>query len=424
MDRYAVMPSTGSKKPRFFYGYIIVLVVFLAIAVFEGIMYSFGVFLKPLIAEFGWTRAMTSGAYSLHFFLWAVLAVVAGRLNDKFGPRRVATVCGVLFGLGHILMSQISTLWQLYLLYGVMIAMGMSGGFVPLTSTVARWFTKRRGVMTGITISGVGVGVIVVPPLASHLIVSYGWRTSYLIIGVAALALITLAAQFLRRDPAQMGLLPYGEGEVEAESPNLEAEGASLLQAIRTGQFWMLGAIFFCQGFGQLVAMTHIVPHATDLGISAIVAANILAIIGGVSIAGRIGIGRASDRIGNKLSFIISFILFSVAFLWLLVTKELWMFHLFAVIFGLAYGGLVTLMSPVVAELFGLRAHGAILGTIFSIHLIGCAIGSLMAGWIFDITSSYHLAFLVCAILSIIALIITSRLKPARGEGYEKARLF
>jgi len=253
--------------------------------------------------------------------------------------------------------------------------------------------------------------------MASQLIASHGWRTSYLILGIVALVLIVLATQFLKRDPGQLGLLPYGGNQAVAESLNFEAEGTSLLQAIRTGQFWMLGVMYFCFGFGLTAVMTHIVPHATDLGVSAIIAANILAIIGGTSIAGRLGIGSASDRIGNKSSLITSFILLTVAFLWLLATKELWMFYLFAILFGFAYGGLVVLMSPTVAELFGLRAHGVILGAITCIHFLGGASGTLAAGWIFDITDSYYFAFLVFAGLSVIGLILSSLLAPIRREG-------
>jgi len=416
LSKHQVMPSPESRKPRFFYGYVIVLAVFFIFAVLDGTMYSFGVFLKPLTVEFGWTRAITSGVFSVHMFLCGFLYIVTGSLNDRFGPRVVLTICGFLYGLGYLLMSQANTLWQLYLFYGVLTAMGVSGGFVPLPSTVARWFAKRRGMMTGVAVSGIGAGTIIMPPVASQLIASYGWRTSYLFIGSIALIFIIVAAQFLRRDPSQKGLSPFGRSEVGAEILNFEAEGASLLQAIRIGQFWMLSIMNFCFGFGLITIMTHIVPHATDLGIPPILAANIISIIGGVSIAGRIVIGIASDRIGGKISIIIGFILLLVAFLWLLTAKELWMLNLFAIILGFAYGGLVALISPILAELFGLKAHGAIMGIVVFAWTMGGAAGPVVAGHIFDITSSYYLAFLVCTILSFIGLILALLLKPIRRE--------
>ena len=203
------------SEPRFFYGYVIVAVAFLLMLIMWGAYYSFGIFFEPLLAEFGWTKAMTSGAFSLSFFLTGVLGVLAGKLTDRFGPRVVMTACGVFLGIGYILVSRTENTWQLYLFYGIVVAIGMAASVTPLQSTVARWFVKRRGVMNGIINSGIGGGMVIVPPLAHQLISHYGWRLSYIIVGCATLVLITLSAQFLRRDPAQIGKQPYGEEEVE-----------------------------------------------------------------------------------------------------------------------------------------------------------------------------------------------------------------
>ena len=154
-------------EQRFFYGYIIVAVSFFIMLVTFSFHISFGVFFKPLLTEFGWARAMTSGAFSVYMFLHGLLYIVTGRLNDKYGPRILTTACGIVLGLGYLLMSQISAIWQLYLFYGVIIAIGTSGLWVPLMSTVTRWFVKRRGLMTGITVAGIGTGTIIVPPLAN-----------------------------------------------------------------------------------------------------------------------------------------------------------------------------------------------------------------------------------------------------------------
>ena len=420
MNRQEGSLSTVSKKPRFFYGYIVVISGFIVMTIIWATIQSFGVFLKPMSAEFGWTRAMTSGSLSLTFFTLGFLFIVTGRLNDRFGPRIVATVCGFFLGLGYLLMSQISALWQLYLLYGVFVAMGVSTGLVPMASTVTRWFVKSRGMMTAITLSGVGAGGLVGPPVANHLISNYGWRTSYLIMGIVALVLIIAVAQFLRRDPSQKGLFPYGDIEAETESLNSEVEGTSLSQATRTWQFWLLGFVYLCFGFSTAAIMVHIVPYATDLGISPLTAANILAITGGVGIVGRIGIGRISDRTGNKLAFIISLVLLSVSCVCLLVAKELWMFRLFAVLFGIGLGGGAVFASPAVAELFGLRAHGAILGMITFGLTLGSAAGPVITGYIFDTVSSYYLAFLVCAILSVIGLIMAAFLRFPVREALRK----
>ena len=159
----------------------------------------------------------------------------------------------------------------------------------------------------------------------------------------------------------------------------------------------------------------HIVTHATGLGISAASAASILAIIGGGGILGRITMGGIADRIGNKSALITSLMLMSVAFLWLLTTKEVWMFYLFALIFGFAYGAVATLESPMVAELFGLSSHGAIFGAIFFGDSVGAAIGTVLGGRIFDVTGSYQSAFLACVALSIMAIILVVFLRPITG---------
>ncbi|MFC2017287.1 MFS transporter, partial [Chloroflexota bacterium] len=367
-------------KPKFFYGYIVVLAGFLIMMIIFGMNYSFGVFFKPLLTEFGWTRAETSGAFSLCMVLHGLLAIVTGRLNDRLGPRIVVTASAFFLGVGYLLISQISAIWQLYLFYGVMISIGMSGGFVPLVSTGARWFVKRRGLMTGIIVSGVGLGTMIMPPVANWLISSYSWRISYIVIGGIALALIILAAQFLRRDPTQMGQLPYGADEVKEEGLNLEVGGFSLREAIGTRQFWMLSVIFLCFGFFIQAIMVHIVPHAIDTGISAASAASILIIIGGLSLAGRVIMGGCGDRIGSKSAAIICFILIVIALSWVVAAKGVWMLYPFAIIFGFGYGGLVALQSLMVADLFGMRAHGVILGANAFISTIGAAIGPLLTG--------------------------------------------
>jgi len=411
------LSRTENKKPKFFYGYIVVVAGFIILVIMNGTLYSFGVFLKPLAAEFGWTRAMTAGAYSMFLFLCGFLYIISGRLNDRFGPRVVLTASGFCLGLGYLLMSRISAIWQLYLFFGVIAAIGHSGGFVPLTSTIARWFVRRRGLMTGLVVSGIGIGTAIMPPIATRLILNYGWRTSYFIMGIVALVVIIIAAQFLKRDPGQIGQLPYGVSEAKQDNLIAEARGLSLREAIHTRQFWMLCVLFLGHGVGQQAVIVHIAPHATDLGISTILAANILSIIGGLSIAGRVGMGSASDRIGIKSTLIIGLTLLSVALFWLVVAKELWMLYSSAILFGVGYGAMMALASPIVAELFGLRAHGTILGVASFAMMIGGGTGPLMAGQIFDITGSYQLGFLLSAVFSVIALVLASLLRSTRREG-------
>lgn len=276
--------------------------------------------------------------------------------------------------------------------------------------------------MTGIVSAGIGVGTMVIPPLAGWLISTYDWRLSYIIVGSLALVLIMLAAQFLRHDPGQMGYLPYGDGEVnekvELDGIDLGNRALSLSEAIHTRQFWMCSAIFFLFVFCVQTILVHIVIHATGLGIPEASAVNIMSIIGGLSIAGRVIVGGVADRIGNKLTLTISFSLMAVALFWLVIARELWMLYLFAAIFGFVYGGTITLESPIAAELFGMSSHGVILGGIAFISTVGGAIGPVLAGHIFDIGSSYQPAFLVCIALSIIAIILALFLRPITSRNF------
>ncbi len=416
MVKQEVSLLVKSKKPRFFYGYVIVVAGVLAMIVMYGTQYSFGIFFKPVLTEFGWTRAETSGAYSLFMILQGIFCIITGRLTDRFGPRLVITGSGLFLGLGYILMSQIGAIWQLYLFYGLLAGIGM-GGWVPLLSIVARWFIKRRGLMSGIVVSGVGIGTIAMPPIANQLIFSYSWRTSYIIIGSVALAVMVVTAQFLKREPSEMGQLPYGADKAEVVSSDSEARAFSVREAIRTRQFWIVSAVYFSFLFCIQTTMVHIAPHATDIGISAIGAASILSVIGALSIFGRLGMGSAGDRVGNRRSLVIVLILMAIAIFWLQFARELWMFYFFALIFGFGYGGSVAVESPLVADFFGLKSHGAIFGVIVFIALIGGATGPLVAGRIFDITDSYRLAFLVGAVLITAALILAALfLKPIRRQ--------
>ena len=402
------------KRPRYFYGYNIVASGFGIQAVGIGTFVAFGVFFKPLLADFGWSRATLSGAQSMALIIAGILGILVGRLNDRVGPRIVMTVAGFFFGLGLILMSGLDSVWQLYLFYGVIVGIGLSSiDIIPL-STTARWFVRRRGMMTGIAKVGTGTGQFALPLVASMLIAAYGWQTSYLIIGAATMVLLISVGQLLRRDPARMGLLPDGDGESQTESSKPAETGFSLHEALRTRQFWTICIVYLATMFCLLTIMVHIVPHATDIGISSTVAAGILAAIGGISMAGRFVTGVAIDRIGNRLSMIICFILLILVLLWLQMARELWMFYLFAAVYGFAHGGLFTVISPIVAEYFGVRAHGALFGIVFFSSMVGGAIGPVLAGHIFDTTGSYTIAFWACTAVSAFALLLVLSLRQAR----------
>ena len=400
-------------KSRFFYGHVIVAASFALQWICIGTMFTYGVFFKHLAAEFGWSRATISGASSLAFLFLGLMGILAGRLNDRFGPRIIMAVSGVFLGLGYLLMSQIQAPWQLYLFYGIIVGTGMSTHDIVTLSTVARWFARKRGMMTGIVKVGTGAGQMVAPLLVSVLLAAYGWRMSYVIMGAAVVILFLAIAQFLRRDPQQMGLLPDGETKITVRQSKPVEEGLRLRDAVRTKRFWTLSLAYFTVIFCLLTIIVHIVPHATDIGISETKAAGILSVIGGVSMAGRFTMGTISDRIGCRRAMIICFVILIVSLFWLQAARELWMLYLFALVYGFAHGGFYTLVSPFTAQLFGTKAHGVIFGVVYFAGTVGGAIGPLLAGHIYDITRSYQLDFWILAGLGLTGLLLTLLLTPA-----------
>jgi len=412
----------GEVKSGFRYGYIIVAACFVIALVAEGVEYSFGVFFEPLLSEFGWTRAMTSGALSLAAALHIPILLLAGRLTDRFGPRLLLSTCGFFFGLGYLLMSRTNTIWQLYLCYGVIASIGFGLYWIPVASIIPQWFARRRGLMMGIVTAGIGIGTSIMPPLASRLIYTYGWRSTYLLIGSMSMGAIMISAQFLRRSPNQPPGLPPGEPELKQQGTAEKPREFSFREAIHARPFWMFATIFFSWALCLSIIMIHSVIHAIGLGMTPASAANILAIIGIAGIAGRIAFGRLSDVIGMKPALVISFALLSIDFMWLMVAREAWMLYLFAAVFGIAYGTIEVLQSPLLAELFGLNSLGSILGASTAFAAIGFTIGGVLAGHIFDITGSYNIAFLICIAMGLTGTILNVFL-PTSGDKRKQDKL-
>ncbi len=404
---------TAKQNPKFFYGYIIVAASLLMLFVMHGATSSWGIFLSSLEGEFGWSRAAISGAHSLGFFLAGMFSILIGKISDRLGSRLIMTVAGIVFALGCFLMSSVTAIWQVYLFYGVLIGLWGSPANVSLLSTTMRWFTRKRGLMSGIVKVGTGLGIMIIPVLSSHLISNYGWRTTFVILGFICLVVVVPLAQLLRRDPGQKGLMPYGESPERAELKPANT-GFSPQQAFHIRQFWIVCAAFFLMWYCGNGLLVHIAPHAIDVGLSSAQAASLIAIIGGVSIVGRLVIGAAGDRIGNRRTLTLCFIIVVASVSWLLQSTQLWQLYLFAAAYGFAHGGFFALISPLIAELFGTRSHGALFGIATFFGMTGGAIGPLIAGRIFDITGSYHLAFLLIIGFSTAGLVLSLILKPVK----------
>jgi len=405
------------KLKNLHYSWVMVVVAACVLAAFVTMFYTFGIFLIPLTAEFNWDRGALSGAISMLTLIFGFLGIFSGRLSDKYGPRLLATIGGLFIGIGFLLMSQVSSLWQVYLIWGVLFGVGGGCCYVPVTSTIPRWFAKRRGVAVGITVTGIGLGGMISPTLAQWLISSYGWRQACIILGLITSIIIISLVQFMKHSPQRVGLKPYGEdGTIEDKQPSASIVGGlSFKQVIKASRFWFFGLILFCFIFAVQVIIVHIAPYAVDIGISAIVAASMVSILAGASAIGRFSIGFISDRIGARRALTACVTTFTLALIWLLFAKEVWMLYVFAVVFGVAYGGIVPLQPLVAADLFGLSSLGTIFGAVHFLGTIGGALGAPLAGTIFDVTGSYNLAFLICVIIGALAIILSLILLKAKG---------
>jgi MFS family permease len=340
----------SGKGHGFFYGYVVVAAAFGIQLVAWGIFNTFGVFFKPLLAEFDWSRATLSGVASLCFLIMGGLGVLVGILNDRFGPRLIMLVSGFFLAMGYGLLSQISSLWQMYLYFSLFISVGMCGADVALLSTVARWFNRRRSLMGGIVSMGTGTGIMAMPLVANLLIENYGWRWANVGLGGLCLVMVITCAWFLRRDPRSMGLAPYGQIEVKKPSIRPIEGGLTLRQARRTRQFWILCLIYTMVVFFSQTILVHIDPHTADMGFSPTAAANALAAVGGSSILGRFLMGMTGDRLGNRKAILICFGIIVAGLIWLLFARQLWAIYLFAAVYGFA-------LSSRVVRSSGTRCH-------------------------------------------------------------------
>ncbi|MFC2033505.1 MFS transporter [Chloroflexota bacterium] len=409
---------TETRKPRFFYGYVIVMAASITQLIAFGTYTTTGVFLNPIIDEFGWLRATMSGAYTLAYVIMGFSALLGGALCDRLGPRIIITVCAFSFGLGHLLLSQMDAIWQLYL-FNFLIGIGIGTIEVVPLATIARWFVRRRGAMTAIAKAGVGLGIALIPMMSSWIISVYGWRNAYVVLGALVLLVIIPTAQLFKRDPGKMNLLPDGEPQDNTNKLGLKEIGLTVRQALHTWQLWVLCIVYLTNAFSMQTIMIHIVPHAKNLGIANRQADSLISVVGAVSIAGRLVMGFAGDKIGNRRAVTICLLVLVAGLIWIQFAQELWMLYLFVTLYGFNHGGIITVISPAVAELFGTRAQGSLLGIVVSIGITISALGPLLAGYIFDVTGGYNLAFLIMLVLVCIGLALSLILKPIKEGHYE-----
>jgi MFS family permease len=409
---------SGKSKTRsgFFYGYTVVLASALILVVMHGIASSFGVFFTEFQGEFHWNRAMISGATSLSFFLLGLFSTITGRITDRYGPRITMAFSAVILLVGYLLMSTIHAIWQLYLFYGIAIALGNSGGDMSVLPTVARWFVRRRGLMSSIVKAGTGTGMFVMPLVAAWLITSTSWRTAYIVLGVTALIAVLGFSRLLRRDPADMGLRPYGGDNTDVNNGGTTNTSRTTREMLRTRVFWLLSGSYFLVWYVTQSIMVHIAPHAVDTGLSVAQAAGILSVVGGASVVGRLTMGNASDRIGTRKALLVCFGVLLIAMILLQFEGQTWMLYVFALVYGFSHGGFFAIISPLLADIYGVGSHASNLGMLFFIGMTGGAVGPIITGWLFDVAQNYIVAFVILLAAATIGLVLALLIKPIKNR--------
>jgi len=404
------------RKP--FYGWIIAAAGFLLSFFGIGARYSFGVFLKSIETEFSMTRTAASGIFSIYMLLCVFFAILGGWAIDKQGPRKIGLIMGTMTGLSLLLTSKVSASWQLLITYSLFLSLGTGAIYGVVNTTTSRWFVKKRGFVIGITSSGGSFGAIILAPFATYLISTFNWRTAFIGVGVISWVVMIFASVWLKKDPRDMNIFPDGavtEGtkhageKTTAQNPTQNFTAA---QAFRMKEFWLLGLSWLFLSKSIHMIYVHVVPFAVDSGITPLDAAFILSVLGVASILGRLVLGRLSDTIGRKALGVTCGLLHTATLLWLMQSDQLWMMVVFAVIFGLLWGGSGTIITSLVGDIFGTSNLGLIMGLITAGWALGAAIGPAVGGYIFDACGSYHIAFGAGAAALLISACFIACIKP------------
>jgi MFS family permease len=361
-----------------------------------GCAYTFSAFLPSLQHDFAASRGSISLVFSLAGFLYFALGMVSGPLADRFGPRRLAVIGMLLTGAGLAAASMARSLGEVYAAYGLGVGLGIGASYVPVLGAMQQWFVRQRGLASGLGVAGIGVGTLVMPPVAALLIDAVGWREAYLVLGIFAAIVGGGLAFLIENDPQDRGLNPDGD-PLPTGAPPAQLLTASLSEAMQSRRFVGLCAACMIGSFGVFVPFVHLVPYALDHGIAQSAAVLLLGAIGVGSTAGRFFLGGLADRLGRAFSLLIMVAGMVLAFAVWLVSTSLWPLAAFALLFGLFYGGWVALMPAVVADYFPGRNIGGVLGILSLSIAVGTLIGPSAAGFAYDFSHSYTVPILASA---------------------------
>jgi len=421
-----------SKRPPLkvglFYGWYILAASFIILFFTSGARYSFGVAFKPMIEELGWSRGAISFAFFLNMTLFALSLIAAGKLYDRYGAKWVIVIATVFLSAGFALISLIHSLWQFYIVYGVFAALGLGGTSIPLLAALtSKWFTTWRGLAISLALAGNCMGQFVLIPIFTFSTLRYGWRISYLSIGLMMLLVNMALVLFVIKESSDHPNPSRADGKEDKEkersgemASNDRLEDLSLREAMKTSPFWFFLVVMFVCGSGDFLVTTHLIPFVTDHGIHPAQGGSMLAWIGLMSLFGVLIAGPASDLIGNKIPMAIAFLLRLGAFVLILTYQNSASFYVFSIVFGLTYLVTAPLATTLLGRLYGFSHIGLLSGFVTTIHHIGGGFWAYLGGVIFDQTGTYRLAFLCSAIMASIAFLCCVLIRERRHTRLRK----
>jgi MFS family permease len=376
-----------------FYGWLVVAAAFAVTCVGFGSAYSFSAFVESLQTEFAASRGSVSLVFSLAGFLYFSLGIVSGPLADRWGSRRLAVGGMILTGTGLALAGAARSLAEVYVAYGIGVGAGVGCAYVPAIGAVQRWFHRRRGLASGLAVSGIGVGTLIIPPLSTFSIRTLGWRATYLVLGCLVAGVGAGMALLIENDPRDRGLGPDGD-PLQPGAHLQPTPGWSVRDAITTRRFAGIYAACLTCSFGLFVPFVHLVPYALDRGVRQSSAILLLGVIGVGSTAGRFVLGGFADRMGRPLALLLMFAGMALSLAVWAVSSTLWALVSFAFGYGVFYGGFVAILPALVMDYFGGRHVSGIIGVLYTSVAFGTLIGPSAAGFAFDVSHSYMVPIL------------------------------
>ena len=417
-------PPGVRPRPRVFYGWYIV-AAHMALHFYFSVIfiYGMGAFFRPVTAQFGWTRAQYSVAAGLQRIEGSIASPVVGLLVDRIGSRRIVLVGVVLATIGMALLSRMGSLWTFYTAY-LVVALGMSGVVgIPFMAAAAKWFDRQRGRAMGLMFSGATFSGLLIPVLVLA-IEQLGWRMTMLI-SAGGILTVGLPAAFVVRDrPEPYGYLPDGDLADEADPSAARTPGPSaaaplpgirVAEALRMRSFWVLTIIFGLTSMGPGAMFLHQIPYFESIGFSSTAAGTTVATFTLLSGFGRIGAGWLMDYVERRMVVIGLVTLNVVGFLVLLGVSEYWHTVVYALLFGIAFGGMIPARPILTAAYYGTRAFGTITGLMQSLAVVGGVAAPVLMGWVFDTTGSYRPAILALTAVVAFAIPITLLLPKSRA---------